>query len=180
MQQLSREVPAPADLGTVVIGVPAGAPLHLDLRLEAVVDGVLVSARARATAIGECGRCLEEAQLELDVSFVELFLYPVAAPNGRAARRPDGRSATPRGRAGTGPAAVTGQEEQPMLVGDLADVEPSLRDAVVPALPLTPLCSPDCAGLCSECGVRLDDEPGHQHDAPDPRWAGLASLADPR
>jgi uncharacterized protein len=42
-------------------------------------------------------------------------------------------------------------------------------------LPLTPLCQPDCAGLCPDCGERLDDLPvGHAHSVIDPRWAALA------
>ena len=52
-----------------------------------------------------------------------------------------------------------------------------MRDAVVLALPFRPLCRPDCAGLCPECGVRLDDaEPGHHHEQLDPRWSALGSL----
>ena len=57
--------------------------------------------------------------------------------------------------------------------GDLIDLEPALRDAVVLALPLQPLCRDDCPGLCPECGARLADDPGHAHDAVDPRWAAL-------
>jgi uncharacterized protein len=42
-------------------------------------------------------------------------------------------------------------------------------------LPLSPLCSPDCPGLCPQCGVALATaEPGHDHDLIDPRWAKLA------
>ena len=49
-----------------------------------------------------------------------------------------------------------------------------LRDAVVLALPFQPLCRDDCPGLCTECGARLADDPGHQHEsAIDPRWATL-------
>jgi uncharacterized protein len=63
------------------------------------------------------------------------------------------------------------------MEGDLIDLEPALRDQVVLALPFTPLCSDDCAGLCPECGVRLDDEPDHKHeDAVDPRWSALGGL----
>jgi uncharacterized protein len=52
-----------------------------------------------------------------------------------------------------------------------------LRDAVVLALPFQPLCQDDCPGLCVECGARLADDPGHQHDEPvDPRWAALQGL----
>ncbi len=68
-------------------------------------------------------------------------------------------------------------EDQPLLEGDLLDLEPALRDAVVLALPLTPLCDEDCAGLCAECGERLDDlPPDHAHGATDPRWSALQDL----
>jgi uncharacterized protein len=63
----------------------------------------------------------------------------------------------------------------PRLEGDHLDLEPVVRDAVVLSLPLTPLCQPDCGGLCPECGERLDDLPAdHAHAQLDPRWAALA------
>ena len=50
-----------------------------------------------------------------------------------------------------------------------------VRDAVVLALPLAPVCTDNCSGLCVDCGQRLDDlPPDHTHDVLDPRWAGLA------
>lgn len=52
-----------------------------------------------------------------------------------------------------------------------------LRDAVVLALPMQPVCQDDCPGLCSECGVRLADDPDHHHDAVDIRWAALQGIA---
>ena len=65
------------------------------------------------------------------------------------------------------------------MVGDHLDLEPALRDAVVLALPLTPLCDEDCGGLCSTCGERLDDLPeDHSHDLVDPCWAALGALTD--
>ena len=68
-------------------------------------------------------------------------------------------------------------DETSRLEDDMLDLEPLLRDAVVLALPFTPLCEDDCPGLCAECGARLADDPEHTHDAPiDPRWAGLTAL----
>ena len=66
-------------------------------------------------------------------------------------------------------------EDVLLLEGDLLDLEPVLRDAVVLALPLSPLCSDDCAGLCARCGARLADAgPGHQHDdVVLPEWEAL-------
>jgi uncharacterized protein len=149
-------VPAPPDLGIEVLGVPEGSPVELDLRLEAVVEGVLVSGQARAELEGECVRCLEPISDEVEVRFQELFCYEDQDVD------PDE------------------ELEVSMLQDDLVDLEPLLREAVVLALPFQPLCQDDCPGLCAECGARLADDPDHGHDAPvDPRWAALADLADP-
>lgn len=153
MRTVRRTVPAPADLGTDVIGVPQGSDLELDLRLEAVMEGVLVSGTARGRAAGECVRCLDDVGLDVEVDVQELFAYPGKAPDGDE------------------------DDEVRELEGDLLDIEPTLRDAVVPALPFQPVCSPDCPGLCPECGARYADEPGHEHDVVDPRWAALQGLA---
>lgn len=161
MRTVRRTVAAPADLGAAgVIGVPEGSDVELDLRLEAVMEGVLVSGTARARATGECVRCLDDVEQELEVDLQELYTYP-----GKAPESDDEGS----------------QEDLHELDGDLLDVEPVLRDAVVLALPFQPVCSPDCLGLCADCGVRLEDaEPGHHHDSVDPRWAALRSMASDR
>ncbi len=158
VQRGVRQVPAPPELGSGLIWVPAGAPVELSYQLEAVVDGVLVTARARAFALGECGRCLGEVRLPVDARLVELFCYPPDPRRG--AREPV-------------------PEDLGQLDGDLLDLEPALRDAVVLDLPLTPLCSPDCPGLCPTCGRLLAEDPGHTHDQPDPRWAALSRLSAP-
>lgn len=154
-RQVSRTVPAPADLGIDVLRVPEGSPVDLDLRLEAVMEGVLVTGSAHADLEGECARCLEPLTDEVDVDFQELFEY-------------DDRD---HGREGDL------DDDVRRLEGDLLDLEPLLRDAVVTELPFQPLCRDDCPGLCPECGARLADDPDHTHDAAiDPRWAGLAAL----
>jgi len=148
-------VPAPADLGIEVLSVPEGAPVELDLRLEAVMEGVLVTGSAKAGLEGECVRCLEPIRDEIAVTFQELFVYD------------DIRDAE----------GAEEDDEVSMLQDDLLDLETVLRDAVVLALPFQPLCQDDCPGLCPECGVRLMDEPDHAHEAPiDPRWAALTKL----
>ena len=158
-RELTLTLPAPADLGIEVLSVPEGAPVELDLRLEAVMEGVLVTGEARASLTGECVRCLEPIADDVDVDFQELYLYD------------DTRDAAS--------VEEEGDDQVSMMDGDLLDLEPVLRDAVVLALPFQPLCQEDCPGLCAECGARLADDPGHHHDAPvDPRWAGLAQLQD--
>jgi uncharacterized protein len=156
-RELTRTVPAPADLGIEVLGVPDGAPVELDLRLEAVMEGVLVTGTAQAELAGECARCLEPIRDQLEAGFQELFVYDDAAHEVEDDEDSDVRR----------------------LEGDRLDLEPVLRDAVVLALPFQPLCEEDCPGLCTECGARLKDDPDHHHEAPiDPRWAGLAALQD--
>ena len=153
MKEVNSVVDAPEGIGVDVIEVPAGAPVQLDLRLESVVEGVLVSGTASMTAHGECARCLTAVQHELEVDVQELYLYPGVEDD---------------------------DEEACRLVGDLIDLEPLLRDAVVLELPFTPLCRPDCAGLCPECGVDLNEDPEHDHgESVDPRWGDLAEWAEP-
>ena len=118
---------------------------------------MLARGRADVHVHSECVRCLRDLDEERTVTFDELYYLPEAA---RAAE--DG--------------------EDVLLVGeDSLDLEPALRDALVPALPFRPLCRPDCAGLCPECGRRVDDLPAdHRHDHPDPRWSALAALLPDR
>jgi uncharacterized protein len=154
MRKLHRDVEAPADLGTDVIGVPEGSVLELDLRLEAVMEGVLVSGTVRGRAVGECVRCLGEAVSEVDADIQELYVYPGRTPEGLDDE----------------------DDELRELENDLIEFEPALRDAVVLALPFQPVCREDCPGLCSECGARLADDPEHHHESADPRWAALQGL----
>jgi uncharacterized protein len=157
MRETKALVPAPEGLGLVdLIGVPPGAELDLDLRLESVMDGVLVTVVLDAPVTGECGRCLEPLSDTLGIHFQELYAYP-------------------------GSELTEGDDDEDVseMQGDLLDLEPALRDAVVLALPLNPLCREDCEGLCATCGERLADLPDdHQHDAIDPRWTALTSLQD--
>ena len=142
-------MPAPAELGSGMVRVPEGADLHLEVMLEDVSDGVLVTATVAAPLAGECARCLDEFTSSTKVRFRELF----AAEAG-----------------GSG-------DDGYLLDGDLLDLEPALRDALVLDLPLSPLCGDDCAGLCSTCGVRLADA-GSDHGHPDDGgvWAVLKDL----
>ncbi len=83
-----------------------------------------------------------------------------------------------RGRPVAEPADDAEEDEDRLFVEDgLIGLEPVLRDAVVLALPMQPVCQEDCPGLCSECGARLADDPDHHHDAVDIRWAALQGLA---
>ncbi|HEX5542407.1 MAG TPA: YceD family protein [Micromonospora sp.] len=154
LRTVQRVVPAPADLGLELIGVPEGADLSLDLRLESVSEGVLVSGTVTGPVEGECGRCLLPIRDILTVTIQELFAYE--------------NSVT---------VETTEEDEVGRMQGDLIDLEPTVRDAVVLALPTNPLCRVDCPGLCPECGVHRDELPAdHTHEQIDPRWADLSQL----
>jgi uncharacterized protein len=147
MREKSLDISEPEGFGNAVIGLKQGSNLHLDVRLESLHDGILVSGTVDATAEGECVRCLTDVSLPIEVEFQELFAY---------------------------------SEDEAFdytVHEDHVDLEPVVRDAVVLALPFQPVCQDDCLGLCPQCGVRLLDNPGHEHEAPvDPRWAALAGL----
>jgi len=151
----TRLVPAPADLRVALACVPPGADIKLTVMLEAVSEGVLVTAEATAPVTGECARCLEPTASSVEVAFRELYESDEGPPD-----------------------LADDDSDRRFLQGELLDLEPAFRDAVVLALPLAPLCRPDCAGLCVECGVRLADA-GTDHDHGrllDPRWARLGQL----
>jgi uncharacterized protein len=158
MQELQRTVVLPEDLGTEVIAIKAGSPVRIDVRLESVVEGVLVTGSVSGTATGACVRCLDPVELDVDAGFQELFAY-----TDRAAHHHE-------------VAGDSDEDEVHELVGDLVALEPVLTDAVVPTLPFKPVCREDCPGLCSECGIHLADDPDHHHESIDPRWSSLSGL----
>jgi uncharacterized protein len=142
------DVTAPEGWGNAVIGVREGEPMHLDVRLESLADGILVTVDVETIARGECVRCLIDIEQAVQVEIQELFAYSLDE-------------------------AVEYEVHE-----NHVDLEPVLRDTVVLSLPFQPVCQDDCTGLCPQCGVRLLDNPGHEHEAPvDPRWAALGGLA---
>ena len=152
MRKLSRTIAAPPGLGTDVVRIPEGSDLELDLRLEAVMEGILVSGTIRGRTEGECVRCLDPVEDEIEADIQELYVYPGRTPEGED------------------------EDELRELVDEMIDLEPVLYDTLVPALPFQPVCRDDCPGLCSECGARLADDPGHSHESADPRWDALQGL----
>jgi uncharacterized protein len=148
MKEVRRDAAAPEGMGSEVIGVPEGSPIRLDLRIEAVGEGVLATGVAEVQLAGECARCLTPISDTEEIDVQELFLFPGREPDDAEASR---------------------------VEDELIDLEPVLRDAVVLDLPFIPLCREDCAGMCPTCGASLNDDPSHTHGVQsDPRWADLA------
>jgi uncharacterized protein len=160
MLTFSETVPSPSRIGLDLIGVDEGAPLKLDLRIESVSEGVLVSGTVSAPTSGECVRCLTPITGEVDIDLTELFAYPHSATDETTE---------------SDEIARVGSSGQP----DTVDLEQPIIDAIGLALPFSPLCGPECAGLCPNCGVPLATaEPGHRHEQIDPRWAKLSGILE--
>jgi uncharacterized protein len=161
MMTFSETVPSPSRIGLDLIGVDQGAPLRLDLRIESVSEGALVTGAVSAPTSGECARCLTPITGDVEIDLTELFAYPDSATDETTESDEIGR---------------VGSSGQP----DTVDLEQPIIDAIGLALPFSPLCGPDCAGLCPQCGVAMATaEPGHHHEQIDPRWAKLTGILDP-
>jgi uncharacterized protein len=115
--------------------------------LEAIPEGVVADGRISAPWRAECRRCLAEVTGRVDVEFRELF------------------ERSPR----EGETYALGHEE--------IDLDPLIREAVLLALPLAPLCEAGCQGMCPICGANLNEGPcGCPPAGRDPRWAALDDL----
>jgi uncharacterized protein len=152
MHSYHRDISAPSGLGLGVIGIPEGADLAMDVRLESVVEGVLVTGTVSAPFAGQCARCLDPVADRLAIDLIELFAYPDTVTD-----------------------ESTEPDEVSRVVDDLVDLEPVVRDAVLLALPRAPLCSDGCPGLCPDCGgKRAELGTDHRHETIGPRWAALS------
>lgn len=127
------------------------AYLRGELRLSRTHEGILVQGTLESAAEGECRRCLEPVDIPIVMDIEELF-----------ASKPD-------------------NTDTEFFIGEdgIMDLTPLLREESFLNTPLAPLCKPDCAGLCPQCGQNLnlatcDCVP----DDIDPRFAVLQQLKD--
>ena len=141
------------DLATPVAWVPPDRPVTVDVEIESVVEGLLVTGKVSATLVVRCVRCLREFDQDLEVEVRELFTL------------------RPR---------EDEDEGYAVLPDDRLPLDTMARDALVLGFPAFPLHSPDCAGLCPVCGAdRNTTDCGHAGTEDlDPRWARLAGLRD--
>jgi len=147
MREKQVDAVVPEGFGNAMIEVKSGATVRLDVRLESLHDGILVSADVDTVAEGQCGRCLDDIALPVQVEIQELFAYS------------------------------EDEAFDYTVEEDLIDLEPLVRDAVVLSLPFQPVCRPDCPGLDPETGVKLADHPDLKpREVLDPRWSALAEL----
>ncbi|GGM48832.1 YceD family protein [Microbacterium saperdae] len=135
--------------GEGIVSFEAGSEIDLDVRLESVHEGILVTGSAEGEYVGVCGRCLIDIARPVEVEFQELFAYPGE------------------------------EETDFEVQDDHVDLETLVREAAVLALPFQPVCQPDCPGLDSKTGERLAVSTGTEQAAPiDPRWSALQQITD--
>lgn len=147
MKEYHLKIETDAPIGIDVIAVPKGA-LELDLRIEAVAEGILATGDFEVIAKGECIRCLDPIDFEIKKNFQELYNYK-----------------------------ASDDEDELLMDGDFIDLEGPIRDAIVLSLPINPLCDEDCEGLCPDCGAKWRELPSdHAHPQIDARWSGLKGL----
>jgi uncharacterized protein len=156
MMTVHETVPSPMRIGVELVAIDEGAPLELDLRIQSVSEGALVTGTMSAPTTGECARCLTPITGYVEIDLTELFAYPDSTTE-----------------------ATTEADEVGHVVDNSVDLEQPIVDAVGLALPFSPLCGPDCQGLCPDCGIQMSTaEPGHRHETIDPRWAKLSSMLE--
>lgn len=154
---VQETVPSPSRIGLDLIAIQPGDDIDLDLRFEAVSEGVLVSGTVCGATSGECSRCLSPVTGDIEIELTELFAYPESLTE-----------------------STTESDEVGHVIDDYVDLTQPIVDAVGLAVPFAPVCTQDCPGLCPKCGVALASaDPGHHHDEIDPRWAKLANMLPP-
>lgn len=148
--QRRARVAGPMEVVLEMSRLPPGRPMRAEVLLESLAEGILVTGEVDFVARHTCNRCLKEWEEAGSVSVLQLYGY-----------EPD-------------------EDGYRLEAGELIDLEQLLRDEVSLALPLTPLCRPDCAGLCPTCGADLNEAPcsGHAEESDSP-FAGLRQLLEP-
>ena len=153
-RRLDLAVEAPEDLDLAALAMAeVDGRLRLAGVVESVVDGLLVRGTLSAPLRLQCARCLQPVHRTVQAEVVELFTDPADA------EEPDD------------------VEEGYEIVDGTLDLDTLLRDALAPAVPVQPLCRPDCAGLCPTCGTDRNVAACHcTEETSDARWAALAAL----
>lgn len=137
------------------------APVELSAEVRKDAQKVRLVGRVRTTLEADCGRCLEPFEIPVDAAFDLMFLPETDAP------------------------AAGEREMQDADVGvtfykdDVIDLGEVMREQFLLALPMKPLCRPDCQGLCPVCGINRNRETCDcRSEWVDPRLAGLKKLLE--
>jgi uncharacterized protein len=123
------------------------APVDIALHLESLSNGVTVNGTTTASWLGECRRCLAPISERMTIELSELYQ-----------QFPD-------------------DSEAYKIENDQINLLPMVRENLLLAIPLGPLCREDCPGFCPHCGQDLSEGScSCDNTVSDPRWAALESL----
>jgi len=159
LSRLTHVKPGPQETVDLNVGRLAVRDLELSyvrgtLRFTRISHGILVEGRLRAAVKAECTRCLTSFSVPITIELEDTISLPGAELT----------------------------EERPVRVADdgWADLFPLVREYAWVELPVNPICSPDCKGICPECGGNRNlGECTCDQDGPiDPRWQALRALVE--
>ncbi|HWR98782.1 MAG TPA: DUF177 domain-containing protein [Candidatus Methanoperedens sp.] len=160
--ELSFEIEEPARAG-IALGVPVDGPIRADFDVRRLGNELRVDGSVRAAIRLECSRCLTAFVLPVDAEVGVTF-----APRGEAAEGEHQHELS-----------ADELEIEPLVQGG-ADLRGVIAEQIHLALPLKPLCSQDCRGICPRCGKDVAAGPcGCAPAGGDPRWEALKKLTVP-
>jgi uncharacterized protein len=136
--------------------------VHGGVKVTRLQDGVLVQGDVEARVTVECSRCLTEFAVPVEGTLEEQFLPTVDVYTGFPVERPS-----------------LEEYDQAFQIdaNHLMDLGEPVRQALLVAMPMKPLCREDCAGICLVCGANRNEvDCGHADDVEDTRWSGLREL----
>ncbi len=152
-----------AEGATLDLAEAQTGPVNGTVKLTRTNRSILVQAKLRVSAKFECSRCLKEVEQLLKINIEEEFFPTLDVVTGKAVALPEE------------PGVFTIDENH------MLDMTEAVRQYLLLALPMKPLCRPDCAGICPDCGQDLNEGAcGCRTNEIDPRWAKLAQLTSPR
>ncbi len=122
-------------------------------------DGILATARLTGKQAEQCSRCLEDMTVPLKLKVQEEYLLSVDPVSGSTLAPPDDPDAFK------------------VSATHVLDIEEAVRQAWMSAMPMQPLCKPECKGMCSECGQNLNEHNCSCSPMRDERWSTLRELA---
>ena len=174
MREYQLSLPLTEAIGVDLLSIKPAQIISVELRITSVDEGVLATGEITSLATGECGRCLDPINWPIDEAFTELFYYETAASRAAEKGKKGGKNSAKKEEKKD---IDLEADELTFMIGDEIDLELPIRDAVILNLPVNPLCSEECPGLCQGCGekwINLPDD--HAHNPEDPRWAALKGL----
>ncbi|BDF71086.1 hypothetical protein CE91St41_16870 [Oscillospiraceae bacterium] len=131
---------------------PLTRPVQVSGTVRNMADALVLEGRAQTVMDVHCDRCLKPFSKQLDVPVSTLMAEELQNEEN--------------------------EDEIVLLENGEVDLEEVFTTAVVLSMDMQNLCSEDCKGLCSGCGVNLNEEPCRCKQEVDPRLAALAQLLD--